>query len=68
MSKRPLFIVTAYTIIYAVLIKMSDSISFLPYLYLLMPFLFCWLMYSILKDSQLEYTKEVKKTKKRILQ
>jgi hypothetical protein len=54
-AKGAVITVTAYLIIYVTLINVGFPLNILPYLYIILPFLFCWMIYCILKDTQFEY-------------
>lgn len=54
-AKKSIIVMTAYLVIYIILINTSLVFELIPYLYLLSPLMIVWMVTCILKDTRVKY-------------
>ncbi|MBB3053954.1 hypothetical protein [Mucilaginibacter gotjawali] len=54
-AKKSIFVMTAYLVIYIILINTGLLFILVPYLYIVSPFFIVWMVACILKDTRVKY-------------
>jgi len=54
-AKKSICVLTAYLVIYIILINTRLLFELIPYLYIVSPFLIVWMVACILKDTRVKY-------------